>query len=881
MSASRLLDDVLTPDRVHRHRLANGLTVLVAPDDRVPVVAIVTWVKAGYFDEPDDVVGVSHVLEHMYFKGTPTRGVGEIAKQTKAQGGYLNAGTIYDHTSYYTVLPSSGFAAGLEIQADAYANSVIDAGELAREIEVIVEEAKRKADSAHAVASETLFELLHDRHRMRRWRIGREPGLRRLTREHVHGFFRRYYQPGNTVLAIAGDVDLDAAIRHAERLYGGLPNVPVTRDRGPAEPPRRDFRLKEWTGDIAQAELAMGWRTPPLAHPDSPVLDVVSSVLASGRSSRLYRAVRERQLASSIAAYQYVPVDTGAFVVHATGRPERVLEGAGAAWRQLARVRGGDVTDVELERVRCMHDASWMRRLETMEGRANHLASWEALGDWLQANRYFAAMQGATAAQVADAASRYLDPDAAAVVIYRPEGSAAIGDTAEALRAALDNSTGPELPPSRAVPPARIVPVPVQAARRTPLATGVQLFHTARGVPVLVQRTPRAPIAYAGVFVRGGAAYEAASALGVSTLLTRTSLKGTAGRDAARIAEEGERLGAALFASAGTETLQWTTSVPVRQLEGALALLADVAQAPTIPDDALANERTVALAQLAQRRDDMYRYPLQLAGEAAWGDHPYARSSLGAEASLGTLQPGDLRDWHREAVLSGDHVVVIVGDVEPEVMAAMAAGAFDALVPVPRAPLMAPEWPQSPARRDEQRDKAQTALALAFPGPSRAEPSRYAASLLGVVASGLGGRFFEALRDRQSLAYTVIASPVVRPLAGQFVAYIATSPEKEEQARQGLLAEIGKLRDQPVTRDELERARTYALGTNAIRKENGGALMGDIADAWLFGTLEELDEFDARVGALTAADLQDDAQRCFDVSRYVEGAVRGVVGRRV
>jgi zinc protease len=94
---------------VVRTRLANGLTVLARRDPSAPVVAIVTFVRAGYFDETDDVVGISHVLEHMYFKGTPSRGVGEIAKETKAAGGYLNAGTIYDHTSYYTVLPSSSF----------------------------------------------------------------------------------------------------------------------------------------------------------------------------------------------------------------------------------------------------------------------------------------------------------------------------------------------------------------------------------------------------------------------------------------------------------------------------------------------------------------------------------------------------------------------------------------------------------------------------------------------------------------------------------------------------------------------------------------------------------------------------------------------------
>src|SRR5215216_6503854 len=194
---------VLDPATVHKTVLPNGLTVLVRRDDSAPVVAVVTYVKAGYFDETDDVVGIAHVLEHMFFKGTQRRGVGEIAKETKASGGYLNAHTIYDHTSYYTVLPASGFEAGLDIQADAYANSVIDAGELRKELEVIIQEAKRKSDNPGAVATETLYEVLHDRHRMRRWRIGREEGLRRLTRDDVVRFYRSYYQPSNTILCIA------------------------------------------------------------------------------------------------------------------------------------------------------------------------------------------------------------------------------------------------------------------------------------------------------------------------------------------------------------------------------------------------------------------------------------------------------------------------------------------------------------------------------------------------------------------------------------------------------------------------------------------------------------------------------------------------------
>ena len=230
---------LLSPESVRRETLPNGLTLLVRRDDSAPVVAIVTYVKAGYFDETDDVVGIAHVLEHMFFKGTERLAVGEISKETKAAGGYLNAGTIYDHTSYYTVLPASGFRRGLEIQADAYANSVIEAEELRKELEVIIQEAKRKADNPSAVATETLYELLHDRHRMRRWRIGREDGLRRLTRADLLRFYRNFYRPHNTILVIVGDVGADEAMAEAERLYGAIPDAAIDRAPGPDEPERR------------------------------------------------------------------------------------------------------------------------------------------------------------------------------------------------------------------------------------------------------------------------------------------------------------------------------------------------------------------------------------------------------------------------------------------------------------------------------------------------------------------------------------------------------------------------------------------------------------------------------------------------------------------
>src|SRR3954463_6788673 len=240
----------MNPNSIHRTVLPNGLTVLVQEDHSAPVVAIVTYVKAGYFDETDDQNGLAHALEHMFFKGTKKRGVGDIAKETKASGGYLNAHTIYDNTTYYPVQPSSGFAKALDIQADAYANSVIAADELAKEMEVIIQEAKRKSDNPPAVATETLYELLHDAHRMRRWRIGREPGLRAFTREKMNGFYRNFYRPSNTILVISGDVDTAEALRRVEEFYGALQSGEPKRRPGPSEPDHTGFRYRELAGDI-------------------------------------------------------------------------------------------------------------------------------------------------------------------------------------------------------------------------------------------------------------------------------------------------------------------------------------------------------------------------------------------------------------------------------------------------------------------------------------------------------------------------------------------------------------------------------------------------------------------------------------------------------
>ena len=867
----------MNPSTVQRTTLGNGLTVLVQQDRSAPVVAIVTYVKAGYFDERDDQNGLAHALEHMFFKGTPTRGVGDIARETKASGGYLNAHTIYDNTTYYAVLPSSGFARGLEVQADAYANSVIDGGELARELEVIIEEAKRKSDNASAVATESFYELMHDAHRIRRWRIGHETGLRQFTRQKMLDFYRNFYRPNNTILCISGDVDGADVLAKVESLYGPLERGEIARSPGPAESGERGFRYREMSGDVGQSQLLIGWNTPSTVHPDTPTLDVAASILGVGRASRLYRAVRERKLGSSVSAYNYTPTQLGVFVLHAECEPENTAAAARAMWDQARALRDRPVDEGELLRVRSSFEARWVRRLETAEGRANHLAEWEALGGWELAEGYFDRFLSVSAGEIRDAANRYLPAGSAGALVYRPRQSATIAAGGADMLRILDGERPPQLSPvARRAAILHRGSAPVLEKR----VNGVSVYRTPGGVPVLVRRKT-GPMAHVAVQVAGGALEERAARAGLTMLTARTMTKGTTTRSAAQIAEDCELLGGGISASAGGDSFGWSFSVPGSRLAQALELVGDVVQQATIPIDAFETERAVALSGLAMMRDDMFRYPLRLANSLAFEGHPYGVPVSGTEESLRALSPEHAREWHRGRVLRSAAVIGVVADL-PEDEVARAVCAELAAIEHAEIPLVEPpRWGTRVEAASEERDKAQTALVLAFPAPARTDDDRFAATMLATIASGLGGRFFDELRDKQSLAYTIHAGVSEKRLAGVFVTYIATSPEKEEAARAGLLAEIEKFRTEWVTDVELRQATEYLVGTHAISRESGASVLGEILDAWIFGRgLSELDEYESHVRSVTARDVREVARRYLDPDIRVEGIVRGA-GRTV
>jgi zinc protease len=857
-----------------KHVLANGLTVLVQRDASAPVVAVVTHVKAGYFDEPDEWVGIAHVLEHMYFKGTARRGPGAVAQETQLLGGYVNAGTIYDKTVYYTVLPSAGdgLTKALDIQADALMHLALDPDELRRELQVIIEEAKRKLDSPGAVAGEALYELLFRVHRMRRWRIGTEEGLRRLTAQDLRAYYESRYTPDRVILGIAGDLDPQVALAHAEVLYGAWTPPSATVEPSPPEPDGTRPQVKVLHGDVKRPIAVVGWRTVDALHPDAGPLDTASAVLSAGRGSHLYRAVRMPGLASGAAAVHYTPTEVGVFGVSLEGEAGKIdeaVERAAGLVRRLAS-RGPDADD--LERVKALTVTQWARRFESSDGRAASLCEAEALGDFRLLDEMYDRALSMTADEVQGAAARRLDTVDASGVFYLPHEV----DT---------RWTNGAWPPSGAVQLELSGNGEVARASRTPRPAGRSPSDetypggiTARrhaGVDHVVRPKRGAGLVNVSLQIPGVRVRETTSSAGVSWLTARCAVRGAGGLSAEQLARAVERLGGGIAPSVTSETVGWWITVRADALHAAAELLKLVALEPTLAPDDVAVERDLLVSDAMSVRDDMLRHPIQQVKALAFRGHAYALPALGEPESVAALDAAAVADWTRR-LAARRAVVVAVGDLDTanllaglEPLAAWPGGADGG------PDVQAPIWRADCGHEDRQ--KAQTALAMAFPASPFGSPDRYPTSILSAVMSGLAGRLFDELREKRSLAYTVATMPWLAEHAGAMLAYIATSPEREDEAREAMIAELARAATD-ITAEELERARQYAAGSVEVGRQSGRAVAEEILAGWVHGVVEDFAIVSDRLRSVTLDDVRRVAGAIFQPERRAEYVVHGRKG---
>jgi zinc protease len=419
---------------IDRHRLANGLRVTLSRDTRAPIVAVNLWYDVGSRHEKPGKTGFAHLFEHLMFQGSAHVAKGEHFSLVQAAGGALNASTWLDRTNYFETLPSHELEMGLWLEADRLASLVpaITQEKLDNQREVVKNERRWSVDNQpYGTWDEKLQALLFpEAHPYHHSIIGSMEDLDAASLEDVAAFFTAHYAPNNAVLTIAGDFDPERAMALVEKHFGPIAPNPAIPPAPPTDlDPIIGHEVRELVPDrVPLARVYAAYRMPIFGTRAFDAMQVVADLLATGRASRLYRAlVREQQVAQDVAAFPY-PIIGGAaiFAVWVTARPgvePAVVERS--LWAEMDRLASDGPTADDLERVRNLHAAGIESSLERISERADRLSMYACLFDEPERiNSEIGRYQAVDAARVQQAMAASLRPDNRLVLTYIPAESA-------------------------------------------------------------------------------------------------------------------------------------------------------------------------------------------------------------------------------------------------------------------------------------------------------------------------------------------------------------------------------------------------------------------------------------------------------------------------
>ena len=392
-----------------RYVLPNGVPVIIEEHRASDVVALQLWVQAGARDETANELGLAHYLEHMLFKGTPTRPSGFVEREVEGVGGRINAGTSWDYTFYHTVLPARQAAAGIEMLVDVGVNASLEAGLLEAEKQVVLEEMRLNEDNPRRFLVRELFNGAFGGHPYGRPIIGTSEVITGLSRETLVSFYRRHYMPEMLTLVVVGAVEPAEVLRVARATLGMVPRGGGKRLPMVAAPPARRVRV-ETTRPTAQAHLGLAWPAARLDHADTPALDVLASILGRSKSSRLVASLRERQaLVSGINSGLSALQGAGLLTVTAQLEPQNLERAETEVLAEVRRLQEGGVSAAELKRAITAAEVEHEFSTETAEGRARAYGQAETIWRLEEELIYLDRIRSVTAAQVQAVARRYLD----------------------------------------------------------------------------------------------------------------------------------------------------------------------------------------------------------------------------------------------------------------------------------------------------------------------------------------------------------------------------------------------------------------------------------------------------------------------------------------
>ncbi len=850
-------------------RLPNGLTLLLREAHYAPVVEFQVAARVGSADEGPGEAGLAHFHEHMLFKGTERRGVGEIAGEVEGAGGRINAFTSFDATVYHATVPRDGLALASDVLLDMVRHASFDPEEVKREIEVVLEEIRRSDDSPHSVCGDALFATRYREHPYGKPILGNPESVASFTPEAIRRFFERWYAPDNVTVVVAGDFDAPALAAELRATLGAAEPRGAVSERA-VEPPQRGLRTALLRRPFERACFDLAWPAPALGHADTPALDLLAYILGEGESSRLVRTVREREgLADRIDAHCYTPRDPGVFGASMDLDADQAADAVAAVLREVERLHWELVSEEELETARTNFLASEHFERESVSGLARKLGSFELLaGDYRTETRYLEAIRAATPDALRNVARAYLREDALSIAAVVPEGAAAELDD-KALATAV--TSGADATRSRFQVPRRQTSVgPARSDEIVSYALG-------NGATLHVEARPGLSVVAARAACLGGLLSEDEGNAGIARFASAMWSRGTRNHSAAHWARAVESIAADLDGFSGRSSIGLALEVPSERLDPALDLFAEALLEPAFDPEELERERRDTLAALVRREDRLAARAFDLFTETLWRTHPYRHPIIGKDASVRALRREDLLAYHRRWITGPNMVIGVAGDVDPERVAEALGTRLADLDATPFEAALPPEEADVPEARDAllQKDRAQCHLIVGFRGLRVDDDDRFALEVLSQLLAGQGGRLFLELRDRQGLAYALNAVNVEGMAPGFFAVSIACAPDKLDAAERGIYEELSRVLQEAPAEAELDRARRYLIGTYEIDRQRSAARAAQTALDGRYGLgLRAGREYPERVGAVDGDALLRVARRVVRLESRVQAVVR-------
>lgn len=798
--------DVLKASNQGMQRLVldNGMTVLLKEDRSAPMAAIQFWVGAGSIHEDENLGGgLSHYLEHMVFKGTDTRGPGQVSKEIADAGGEINAYTSNDRTVFHATLPAARWLVGLDVLADAVFHPSFPEDEWAREREVILREYDMGEDDPGRVMGRLTWETAFRVHPYRVPIIGWRDVLSTMDRDDLAAYHRRHYSPDNVILSVAGDVplpEMESAIRERLEKIPRAPRGPVAI---PAEPPQLAERSGRKTGPYEVTRIGWVFHATDLADPDTPALDVLASAVGSGRSSLLVKRLREeRRLVLDVDAWSYTPKDPGLFGIGAECEPEKEAEVVAALREEVARWQAEPFDAARIEQARREVLVGAIQELAAMDGQAAAMASGEFYaGDPRHTEVYLEKVRQVSPADLTRVARKYLRPENGSWAILAPAGGE---------KPAGERAGAADLDVRRHVFP--------------------------NGLRLVVREDPRLPMVHVAAVLGGGLLAESDGQAGVSQLAADLLTRGTSRHTAAEWAELLESRAVSLSSFSGRNSYGLSASGLSEDLPLMLETVAECLLDSRFPADELEKQRALQLAAIRRALELPMTHAQQMVRDVLFPGHPYRFSTLGDPAAVAALSRDDLLAHHRKLLGASNLVLAVFGDVRTEAVAAAVEKSFSALpaVSAPQWPALPPA-PQTPARAEKRLPVKQTVLVRAWPGIAVDDPREDAVSVLMDALTGLSSDLFIEVRDKRGLAYYTGATRFSGPVGGLFQIYAGTTAEGRADVETQIQAQVDRLRADGLRPEEFARAVEQLLAEQARARQHNAGLAQQCAIDELLG----------------------------------------------